>query len=468
MKIRLIIVLTILIFNINKVIAKELTIVTSAEYPPFEMINEKGEIVGFDIDIIKIICKKMQVKYKIIHQPFNSIIIGLQTGKFDLAISGLAINEKRKKQVDFTDVYFEDKMAFIYSKYSKIKINKTELKNKIVGVQSGTVFEKYLQNNYKNVIKIKPYISILEALIDLENKRIDACIGDKSVISYWKVNKNKSDYEITIIENDEFKFQLGIAVKKGNIQLLNKINKEIKQLKRTNSLKLIETKYFGQQKIKLKYFLIQIAKSGLITIKIAIISLILGIIFSLLFWLLLISNKYVNIIVSIFTSLIRAIPEFVIIIYFYFGMPLLIKNIFHLKFELSPIISTSIGLAIIFAAFSSRILYQFYEKFPEGQVQAALSLNISKYKVFLRIKMPQILRDIFPILNNLWLVLLKDTSLVALVGLQEIMGKSFLISNATGKHFYFYVYAAFLYLCLTIFFNNAIILLRRYARRKSI
>ena len=146
-------------------------------------------------------------------------------------------------------------------------------------------------------------------------------------------------------------------------------------------------------KIEVYPLVIKIGKAIIITIKIAILSLIIGLVLSLVFWLLLILNSVTRTITSFITSIVRSIPELVTIMFTYFVLPVLIQKIFP-SYSISPICSTSIGLALIFASYASKIFYEFYNEFPSGQVHAALSLSIPYKFIFLRIKMPQILKNL--------------------------------------------------------------------------
>ena len=122
MKSKIFLIKLLLIFCNLNTFARELKIATTFEsYPPFVMLDSQGEVIGLDIEIISNICKKKGIKYKIINQPFESLIIGLQTGKFDIAVGGLAVTEIRKKQVDFSDTFLQDKIAFIYKKNQSLK-----------------------------------------------------------------------------------------------------------------------------------------------------------------------------------------------------------------------------------------------------------------------------------------------------------------------------------------------------------
>lgn len=221
---------------------------TEATYPPFEYFTPEGKIQGFDIDVMNTVCKKIGATCTITHQPFDSLIPSLKLGKFDAIIAAIAITAKRAKQVDFTNPYYIDTVHFVAAKKSKLVISKTGLKGKAVGVQGGTTFQHYVQDMYGNIVKIKPYESNEQGLLDLKNDRIDAYFCDTPFIMQWLKKGNDKDYAIVgkpIESQKYFGSGNGIAVKKDNKELLEALNKAIAKLKADGTLKELEQKYFG-------------------------------------------------------------------------------------------------------------------------------------------------------------------------------------------------------------------------------
>lgn len=440
---------------------KTLIIATEATYPPFEFIDEKGQISGFDINIIDKVCGKMKRKYKIIHQPsFDALLLGLKTNKFDIAIGAISINEERKKQIDFSIAYFSDNIGIIVHSDSKIK-TKEDLKQKVIGLQSGTIFEDYTIDTYKNSVTIKRYTSISEGLLDLKNNRLDAYMGDASILKYWKIKSKNNKLHIIDVLDKKYENRMAIAVKKGNKELLKNINKALIEIKKQNQIQNISEKYFGYNNIKIKPFVIQLLKGSFHTIEIAIISLILGLIITFMFLTIKISNfKTASQIVDIIILIIKSLPELLIVITAYFVIPILAKKISS-NIEIPPIILATTALGLIFSSYATSLIFEAYKSIPKGQIQSAISLGLKTTTINRRIILPQIIKSSLAGLNNLWLILLKDTSLVALVGVSEIMNRAKLAASATGRYFLFYCVAAMLYLIITSIFN---LILKKYTK----
>ncbi len=442
---------------------KTLIIATEATYPPYEYLNNNGEIIGFDIDIIKEICKKIGRKYKVIHQPsFESLILGLQSNKFDIAIGAITINEERKKQVSFSDIYFQDNISFIFKKDSNLEISKKSLKGKILGLQSGTVFEKYVLDNFSEIVTIKLYNSVSEGLLDLKNDRIDGYVGDGSILKYWILKENNKQFKTIDVFEKKYISKMAIAVNKNNTKLLKLINQALSKIKSEKSLENISKDYFGTPKFVIKPFIIQILRGVLNTIKIALFSLFMGLFFTLFFVSVKLSNyKFLSRIINIITFIIKALPELLIILITYFGIPIILKKLTFISVEIPPTFLAILGLSLIFASYATSLIYEAYINIPLGQKKAAVSLGIPSYSINRRIIFPQVLKNSLPGLNNLWLILLKDTSLVAFIGIYEIMNRAKLAASTTGKHFLFYLIAAAIYLSITTIFNLILNKLKR-------
>ncbi|WMY96421.1 MAG: transporter substrate-binding domain-containing protein [Arsenophonus sp.] len=216
---------------------------TEASYPPFESIDSNNRIIGFDIDIAKTICKKLDVICTFTNQSFDGLIPSLKMRRFDALISAIDITSERKKQVDFSVPYYNNCTTFFI--LNSHEIDKTFLKIKKIGVQNGTTHQKYIMKKYKNV-HIIPYDNYQTAILDLQNKRINAFFGDFDVISEWLRKSNNQSLFIIgekIKDSNYFSAGFGIAVRKGNKVLLDKLNTSITQVKQDGSYDIIYKKW---------------------------------------------------------------------------------------------------------------------------------------------------------------------------------------------------------------------------------
>lgn len=226
---------------------KPIILATESTYPPFESMNSEGKMVGFDIDILNGICKYMQRSCKFVNQPWDSLIPGLQLGKFDVIFGAMGITEERQKQVDFTEPYYISTGTMIADKTIQLSQGAAALKNKVIGVQGSTTYDYYLQAVYGSHVHINRYASLEDALLDLQGGRVDVVFGDTPVLLTW-VNgpDNKGRYTIGApLKDAKFFSGYGFAVKKGNPELLKQLNAGIHAIKADGSYQKIVQRYFG-------------------------------------------------------------------------------------------------------------------------------------------------------------------------------------------------------------------------------
>ncbi|MDC9598268.1 arginine ABC transporter substrate-binding protein [Xenorhabdus anantnagensis] len=217
---------------------------TEATYPPFEFIDANNKIQGFDIDLANAICAKLNTKCTFSNQAFDSLIPSLKFRRFDALMAGIDITPDRQKQVDFTHTYYDNSATFIAIKGKFDQI--TALKGKQVGIQNGTTHQKYLMEQHKE-IKTVPYDSYQNAILDLKNGRIDAVFGDTAVVNEWlKKNQELSAVGNKVTDKNYFGIGLGIAVRKGNTELLNKLDKSLAEIKQDGTYDTIYKKWFKQ------------------------------------------------------------------------------------------------------------------------------------------------------------------------------------------------------------------------------
>jgi len=215
-----------------------LTIGTEAEFAPFEVRLENGSFYGFDIALGEAIAKELGLKVDYIDTDFAGIILSLNSGKFDIAMSAMTITEERKKSINFSDPYFYTGLSLAVPANSPVQ-KLDDLNGKIVGVQLGTTGDLYA-SSLKNVKEVKRYPHAPDAFLDMKNGKVDAVIND-DVVSKPIVAKDPNSFKIIsgllTIE------QYGIAVPKDNEALLQKINAALKKIKENGTYDQIYDQY---------------------------------------------------------------------------------------------------------------------------------------------------------------------------------------------------------------------------------
>lgn len=228
-------------------IPQTLHFATDATYPPFESMDSAGHFQGYDIDIANALCQQLDVKCVFSNQPFDSLIPSLALGKFDALIGALGITAERQKQVDFTQPYLAATAIFVATTGHVMDASPQGLQGKIIGVQSGSTYEQYVSDEYKNS-KIKTYASIQDALLDLSSGRVDIVLGDTPSMMDWLKKHTQGTTYTTVgkpISNPSY-FGEGyaIAVKKGNTELLTALNKALAAIRENGTYQKITHTYF--------------------------------------------------------------------------------------------------------------------------------------------------------------------------------------------------------------------------------
>lgn len=154
----------------------KLVVATSPDFPPFESLKG-GEVVGIEVDILKLIAEKLDMELDIQQMDFDSVIPGVQAGKFDVGMSGITVTDKRKENVDFSSVYFMAAQAIVVSADSGIT-GKADLEGKKVSVQTGTTAEEYCMANGYEVLA---FTANNDAASALTGGKVDAWVVDNEV-----------------------------------------------------------------------------------------------------------------------------------------------------------------------------------------------------------------------------------------------------------------------------------------------
>ena len=209
-----------------------------------------------------------------------------------------------------------------------------------------------------------------------------------------------------------------------------------------------------------------LADATLMTLSIAAASLIIGLLLSIIFVVLETAKPaYIRKPTAVFLTLLRGLPEILIVFLIYFGLIQVVFLVTEEFAELNAFWCGSVALGIIFAAYASQSLRGAIKAIPIGQWESGAALGLSRAQTFIRVVMPQVWRHALPGLSNQWLVLLKDTALVSLIGVDDIMRQSELINANAHQPFTWYGIAALIYLAITLISQRVIkILEARFTR----
>jgi polar amino acid transport system substrate-binding protein len=224
--------------------AKVYNVGTDAAYAPFESQNEKGEIVGFTVDVLNAVAAKAGIQIKFTNTPWEGIFNALAQGDRDLLGSSITITDERKQTMDFTDPYFDARQLIAVKETSKVA-KFDDLKKLKVGVQTGTTGDEAVSKLLgKTNTNIKRFESTPLALKELEAGGVDAVVADNGVVVHYVANNPGGKFK-TVEDKGFVPEQYGFAVKKGNAELLGKLNQGLAAIKADGAYAAIYAKYFG-------------------------------------------------------------------------------------------------------------------------------------------------------------------------------------------------------------------------------
>ena len=229
--------------------AKTLRIGIEAAYPPFAFKTPEGNITGFDYDIGNALCEEMQVKCKWIEQEFDGLIPALKVRKFDAVLSSMTITEDRLKSVDFSKKYYHTPAKLAMKAGTEIKDPLTDLKGKKVGVQRASIYDRYATDVLAPAgVEVVRYSSQNEIFLDLTAGRLDATLADAVNIDDGFLQPAAGQgFELVGPDFNEKKYfgaGAGIAVRKGDTALADKITAAIAGIRANGKYKEVQDKYF--------------------------------------------------------------------------------------------------------------------------------------------------------------------------------------------------------------------------------
>lgn len=197
-------------------------------------------------------------------------------------------------------------------------------------------------------------------------------------------------------------------------------------------------------------FILQILAGTLVTIKLAVCAALFGIGIGLIGASLeSIKNPWLRYFAASFIFIIRGLPELLVLFFIYFGVAAILSKLFDSYVDISAFAAGVIALGLIFGSYASQVFRGAFLAIDVGQIEAGKAMGFSRLQIFWRIQLPQAWRHAIPGLGNLWLVLLKDTAIVTLIGLSDMMNQAKIAASTTHQPFTFYFIAAAIYLVIT-------------------
>jgi lysine-arginine-ornithine-binding protein len=434
----------------------ELRIGTDATYPPFET-AEGGNFSGFDIDLGEAIAKELGVKARWINSGFDGIFPALQNGSFDAVMSSVTITPDRSASMLFTDPYYDSGQLIAVRRETQNINTPDDLAGKKVGVQINTTAQYDLEK--RAGVQVEKYNTIDLALQDLQNGRIDAVVSDAPVLK-WMIFQSFRQLKTVGRRFTDEKF--GIALGQDSDDLRRAINAALWQIVQRGDYNRIHEKWFGEAaesamaqsaegegrapafNVNLVRRVWPLFLTGVwLTARLAVLSLAFGLPIGLLLALARVqSSKILAAPAAIYVEVMRGTPLLVQILFIYFVLP-------SFGVSIPPFWSGIIALTLNSAAYISEIFRAGILSIDVGQTEAARALGMSQAQAMRRIILPQTFRRVVPPLTNEGIALLKDSSLVTIIGLTELTRTGQELASRYASPLTIWPVVAIFYLLLT-------------------
>lgn len=444
--------------------SKTIVMGTSPDYPPYENIDAKnnGEIVGLDVDIAKAIAKRLGYTLEIKSMDFNGLIAALQTGRVDFVMSAMSATEERKQTVDFSDVYYLARNTIISNKddgYTTLD----QLKDKRVGVQLGSTQELAVSNIGAKLTKLNKITDLIQ---ELKSGRIDAAIVEDAVAADYA--QNSPEFAVNYLPPGDDGY--AIAFPKGS-SLAAKFNVELENMKKSGELDKLTDKWFATGEESkgsssfldfgiLKGYVPYMFKGIYITLLFTIVSALFGFVWGFILTLFKISKiAPLRWFATAYTSIFRGTPLLLQLFLIYFATPQL------LGYDISALLAAGLAFGLNSAAYLSETIRGGIMSVDKGQREAAMALGIPYPTMMVRIIMPQAIRTILPALVNECVALLKESSLVSVIGVQDIMRRANVIQATEYRAFEALLFAGAIYYVLVLVLTSLAKMLERRLRR---
>ncbi|GAF41541.1 amino acid ABC transporter, permease protein [Agrilactobacillus composti DSM 18527 = JCM 14202] len=436
----------------------------SADYPPYEFhktVNGQDTIIGFDVDIAKKIAKDMGVHLVIKEMGFDALLGALKTGKIDMIISGMSETPERAKEVTFSEPYLTVQQAVMTRKNDVKKFANTSSFNGVkVGAQKQTTQEQ-LAHDELNGAKVVSLQKMTDLVLNLQQKKIDAIVIEKPVADAYV----EQDSALGIVKSVKFANatkQTAVALPKDAPALTAQVNKSITTIKKDKLLagyiKNAQKQMFSNTSFFEEYGSYFVKGTG-ITIALTILGVLFGTVLGTILALMKRAKNFlIHWIAVIYIEYFRGTPLLVQVFMIYFGTQIM-------GLDLSAFVSAAIALSLNSGAYVSEIIRSGINSVPIGQTEAARSLGITSKDTTRFVVLPQAVRTILPALGNEFISLLKESAIVSVIGVGELMFQTGVVQGASFKPFSPLVLTSFIYFALTLILSA---ILSRFEKRMNL
>lgn len=409
-----------------------LVIGTSADFPPYEFhttIDGKDEIVGMDISIVEKIAKDLNVTLEIQDMEFDSLLPALESKKVDMVLAGMSPTAERQKNVDFSDVYYNSGHNIVIRKTDeKLYTDKNSLDGKKIGVQSGSLQED-LSDQIPNADLLK-LGNLNDLLLSLKTNKVEAIIMERPNA---EAHTGPDDEIITFSGEFEVEEEVegaAIAMRKNSDSLKEAVNETLKEIKEKDLVQQylatagehLEATSPEEEVSFMKQFAPLFLNGTLTTVGISLVSVLAGSILGIVLALMRLSDSVLfRGLSTAYVEFVRGTPMLIQVMFIYFAVGYVVN--------IPALASGIIAVSLNSGAYICEIIRSGLNSVSPGQTEAARSLGMNKTTSLRYIIFPQALKNIWPALGNEFITVIKESSIVSIIGVSELIFQTRVVTS---------------------------------------
>ncbi|HAP90283.1 MAG TPA: glutamine ABC transporter permease [Arthrobacter bacterium] len=416
---------------------KTFTIGTDTTFAPFEFRNGSGDLVGIDMDLLQAIAKNQGFTVNVKSLGFDAALQALQSNQVDGVIAGMSITDKRKLIFDFSDPYFDSGIQMAVAKSNNTVKSYADLAGKSVAVKRGSegeTFANSIKDQYNFTVKALDQSATMYD--DVKAGNSVAVFDDYPVLAYG-ISQNNG---LKAVTEKEAGSSYGFAVNKGqNADLLSAFDTGLAELKANGEYQRIldvylkdptqaeNTSFFSLLANSFPALMKGLGLTLLATALSLLFALVLGIVFG---FFKVGENKILRGVATVYVAIFRGTPLLVQAFFFYFGLPQMTGM------PIDVLTAGVLTLSLNAGAYMTEIVRGGIQSVDPGQLEASRSLGLSYVTSMRRVIVPQAIKIMTPSFINQFVITLKDTSLLAVIGFAELTyaGQQIYASNfRTGE-----------------------------------
>ena len=435
--------------------ARELKVALTGKYPPFSMYDANGELVGFDVDVARAVAERLGRTATFVPTEWDGILPGLLSGKYDVIIGSMAITAERREQVNFSSPYYESgAQLFIHSDRQDELHSIEDCGGLRLGVVLGESFEQYLREKHPEIVTVT-YKSTVDIFADVRNGRLSGFVSDRLLGAYQIKEHNQPFLPAGPVLYSE---EMGIPVVKERPDLLSKVNGALDEMDADGELDRLFSKWFGLQaspgeaeghsRMRPATIIRMLGLGFAVTLLIALASITIGFLLAVPEGIVLNNPRIFGYrLIRLFNDFLRGTPVLIQLFFVYFGVGGWLAA--RTGINIPAVLSAILTLGLNASAYMAEVVRSGLMAVPRGQREAAAALGFNPVETFRYIVWPQAFRIALPPLVNSVVALIKDTALVSVITVAEVVRQAQSIISVTFDPVRYYLIVAVMFFCVT-------------------